>query len=121
LKYLHPQVLISSKIPKDGWSHKQELTDCVVVSRKTKNTDRKPKIVIVVKQPTFGDSVVYCAERYAKIKVEGEPDGFFDRKVDLPIIANAPTCFVNRIPVISVLAGIFYAKKTRGILGFKKK
>jgi hypothetical protein len=26
LKYLHPQVLVSSKIPKDGWTHKQELT-----------------------------------------------------------------------------------------------
>jgi hypothetical protein len=37
----HPQVLINSKIPKSGWTHKQELTDCViVVSRKTRNIDR---------------------------------------------------------------------------------
>jgi hypothetical protein len=91
LKYLHPQVLINSKIPKSGWTHKQELTDCVIVSRETRNIDRKGRIVIVVKHPTFGESLIYCAERYAKVKVEGEPDGFFDKKTDLPIIANAPT------------------------------
>jgi hypothetical protein len=91
LKYLHPQVLINSKIPKDGWTHKQELTDCVVVSRETKNIDRKAKVVIVVKHTSFGDSVIYCAERYAKVKVQGGPDGFFNKKLDLPIIANAPT------------------------------
>jgi hypothetical protein len=67
------------------------------VSRKTKNINGKPKVVIVVKHPAFGDSVVYCAERYAKVKVEGEPDDFFDKKVDLPIIANAPTFSVNDI------------------------
>jgi hypothetical protein len=97
LKYLHPQVLINSKIPKLGWKHKQELTDCGVVSRETRNIDRKGRIVIVVKHATFGESLVYCAEQYAKVKVEGEPDGFFDKKTDLPIIANAPTFSVNDI------------------------
>jgi hypothetical protein len=91
LKYLHPQVLINSKIPKDEWSHKQELTDCVVASRETKNIDRKAKVVIVVKHTSFGDSVIYCAERYAKVKIQGEPDGFLNKKLDLPIFANAPT------------------------------
>jgi hypothetical protein len=65
------------------------------VSRETRNVDRKGRIVIVVKHPTFGDSVVYCAERFAEVKVEGEPDGFFDKKVDLPIIANAPKFSVD--------------------------
>ena len=91
LKYLHPQVQINSKIPKSGWTHKQELKNCVVVSRETKNIDRKRKIVIVVKHPLFGDSVIYCAKRYAKVKFEGAPDGLFNRRQDLPIIANAPT------------------------------
>jgi hypothetical protein len=95
LKYLHPQVLINSKIPKPGWTHKQELTDCVIVSREARNIDRKGRIFIVVKHSTFGESLVYCAERYAKVKVEGEPDGFFGKKTDLPIIANAPTFSVN--------------------------
>jgi hypothetical protein len=95
LKYLHPQVLVNSKIPKDGRTHKQELTDCVIVSRKTRDIDRKGRIVIVVKHPTLGDSVVYCAEQYSKVKVEGEPDGLFDKKVDLPIIDNAPTFYVD--------------------------
>jgi hypothetical protein len=65
------------------------------VSCETRNIDRKGRIVIVVKHPTFGDLVVYCAEQYAKVKVEGEPDSFFDKKVDLPIIANAPTFSVD--------------------------
>jgi hypothetical protein len=95
LKYLHPQVLVNSKIPKDGRTHKQELTDCVVVSRETRDIDRKGRIVIVVKHATFGESLVYCAEQYAKVKVEGDPDDFFDKKVDLPIIANAPTFSVD--------------------------
>jgi hypothetical protein len=70
----------------------------VWISRTSPNIDRKPKVVIVVKHPTLGDSVVYCAEQYEKVKVEGEPDGFFDKKVDLPInIANAPTFSVNDI------------------------
>jgi hypothetical protein len=90
LKYLHPQVLINSKIPKSSQSHKQELTDCVVVSRETKNIDQKPRLVIVVKHETFGDSLVYCAERYAKVQVQGDAYGFFDSVIDLPIYANAP-------------------------------
>jgi hypothetical protein len=97
LKYLHPQVLVNSKIPKDGRTHKQELADCVIVSRKTRNIGRKRIIVIVVKHATFGESLVYCAERYAKVKVEGDPDDFFDKKVDLPIIANAPTFSVDNL------------------------
>jgi hypothetical protein len=32
-----------------------------------------------------------------KLKAEGEPDGFFDKKIDLPIIANAPTFSVDDI------------------------
>jgi hypothetical protein len=67
LKYLHPQVLINSKIPKPGWTHKQELTDCVIVSRETRNIDRKGRFVIVVKHPAFGESLIYCAERYPKV------------------------------------------------------
>jgi hypothetical protein len=67
----------------------------IVVSRETRNIDRKPKIVIVVKPATFGESVVYCAERYAKVKVQGEPDGSFDKKMDLPMVANAPTFSVD--------------------------
>jgi hypothetical protein len=95
LKYLHPQALVNSKIPKDGQTHKQDLTDCVVVSRETTNIDRKGRIVIVAKHPTFGESLVNCAEQYAKVKVEGEPDAFFDKKKDLPIIANAPKFHVD--------------------------
>ncbi|OEU14671.1 hypothetical protein FRACYDRAFT_241223 [Fragilariopsis cylindrus CCMP1102] len=30
-----------------------------------------------------------------KVKVQGEPDGFFDKKLDLPIIANAQTTVGN--------------------------
>jgi hypothetical protein len=39
----------------------------------------------------FGISAIYCAERYAKVKVQREPDGFFNKKLDLPIIAYAQT------------------------------
>ena len=41
---------------------------------------------------SFSDNLIYCAERYVKDKVEGEPDGYFDKIVlNLPIINNAPT------------------------------
>ncbi|OEU23148.1 hypothetical protein FRACYDRAFT_233317 [Fragilariopsis cylindrus CCMP1102] len=39
----------------------------------------------------FSDNLIYCAERYVKVKAEGEPDGYFDKIVlNLPIINNAP-------------------------------
>jgi hypothetical protein len=45
-----------------------------------------------VKHGSFGENLIYCAEPYAKVKVEGEGDGFFNKdKTDLPIFANAPT------------------------------
>ena len=58
--------------------------------------ERKPKVSIVGnvgKHDSFGDHLlIYCAERYAKVKVEGEADGDFDQKVpDLPLFTNAPT------------------------------
>ena len=41
---------------------------------------------------SFSDNLIYCAERYVKVKVEGEPDGYFDKIVlNLSIINNAPT------------------------------
>jgi hypothetical protein len=61
------------------------------VRQETRNIKRKPKICIVVKHESF-DDLIYCAERYAKVKVEGEADGFFSKKItDLPIFTNAPT------------------------------
>ena len=45
--------------------------------------------------PSFGMSAIYCAEQYEKVKVQREPDGFFDKKLDLPIIANAQTTVGN--------------------------
>jgi hypothetical protein len=60
------------------------------VGCETKNIDRTPRLVIVVKHETFGDSLVYCSKRYAKVPVQGEADGFFDTVIDLPIYANAP-------------------------------
>ena len=41
---------------------------------------------------SFSDNLIYYAERYVKVKVEGEPDGYFDKIVlNLPIVNNAPT------------------------------
>ena len=45
-----------------------------------------------MKHDTFGGNLIYCAERYAKVTVEGEADGYFDQKqTDLPLFTNAPT------------------------------
>ena len=49
------------------------------------------KLKVVVTHPSFGISAIYCAEQYAKVKVQREPDGFFSKKLDLPIIAYAQT------------------------------
>ena len=88
---MHPKQKIEQGIPIKGREHKQQLQDCVVVSRETRNIKRKPKVSIVVKHDSFGDHLIYCAERYAKVKVEGEADGNFDQKVpDLPLFTNAP-------------------------------
>ena len=90
LKYLHPKQKIDEVIPLNARRNKQELDECVVVSRETRNIKRKPKICIVLKHNSFGNNHIYCAERYAKVKVEGEEDGFFDKKqTDLPIFTNA--------------------------------
>jgi hypothetical protein len=92
LKYLHPKQKIDEVIPLNARRNKQELDECVVVSRETRNIKRKPKICIVLKHHSFGDNHIYCAERYAKVRIEGEEDGFFDKKqTDLPIFTNAPT------------------------------
>ena len=61
------------------------------MSQETRNMKRKPNVSIVVKHDSFGGHLIYCAERYAKVKVEGEADGNFDQKVpDLPLFTNAP-------------------------------
>jgi hypothetical protein len=92
LQYLHPKEYIESIFPTTTRTHKQEVKDCVIVSRDTKNIKKRPFVCILVNHPKFGDNLVYCSERYAKVKVEGPPDGFFDKDVtDLPIFANAPT------------------------------
>ena len=93
LKYLHPKQKIEQVIPIKGHEHKQQLLlqDCAVVSQETRNMKRKPNVSIVVKHDSFGGHLIYCAERYAKVKVEGEADGDFDQKVpDLPLFTNAP-------------------------------
>ena len=92
LKYLHPAQKIDQVILINGREHKQQLHDCFVVSRETRNIKRKPKVCIVLKHESFGENLIYCAERYAKVKVEGEEDGLFDKdKTDLPIFTNAAT------------------------------
>jgi hypothetical protein len=95
LKYLHPAQKIDQVIPINGREHKQQLHDCFVVSRETRNIKRIGKICIVVKHASFGDNLIYCAERYAKVTVEGEADGFFDKVTDLPMFTNAPSFSVD--------------------------
>ena len=63
LKYLHPKQKIDQVIPIKGREHKQELQDCVVVSRETRNIKRKPKVSIVVKHDSFGDHLIYCQHK----------------------------------------------------------
>jgi hypothetical protein len=94
LQYLHPKQKIDQVIPPNSREYKQQLHDCVVVSRETKSIKIEPKLCIVVKHESFGDNLIYCAERYGKVKVEGEGEasGYFNKdKTDLPIFANAPT------------------------------
>jgi hypothetical protein len=95
LRYFHLKQKKDQVIPINGRrEHKQQLHDCVVVSGETRSIKRKPKVCIVAKHESFGDNLIYCAERYAEFKVEGEADGFFTKqKTDLPIFANAPTFF----------------------------
>jgi hypothetical protein len=65
LKYLHLKQKINEVIPLNARRNKQELDECVVVSRETRNIKRKPKICIVLKHESFSDNHIYCAERYA--------------------------------------------------------
>ena len=102
VKTLHPQIMIDSIIPKSSRINKQHLNDCVVVSRETKNIKKEARIVIVVRHELFGDKLIFCAERFAKVTVEGPADGFFKKKIDLPIIANGldyskPPIDLNRL------------------------
>ena len=90
--YLHPKQKIDQVIPINGWEHKQQLHGCVVVvSWEGRNIKRRPKVCIVVEHDSSSDNLIYCAERYVKVKVESEPDGYFGKMVlDLSIINNAP-------------------------------
>jgi hypothetical protein len=92
LQYLYPKQKIDQVVPPNSREHKQQLHDCVVASRETKSIKEKPKLCTVVKHGSFGENLIYCAERYAEVKVEGEEYGFFNKdKTDLPILANVPT------------------------------
>ena len=92
MKYLNPKQKIDQVIPINGREYEQQLHDCVVVSREIRNIKRKSKVCIVVKHDSFSGNLIYCAEQYAKVTVEGEADGYFDQKqTDLPLFTNVPT------------------------------
>jgi hypothetical protein len=52
---------------------------------------REPKVCIIFTHEAFGTSLIYCTERWAKVEVEGDSYEFFDKKEELPAVANAPT------------------------------
>ena len=93
LQYLHPAMIIEEVMPKNGRRDKQHLADCIVVSRETRKIKKLPKVCIVVKHPSFGDRLIYCAERYAKVTAEGDRDGWFDTEAATQLPGVFPLTF----------------------------
>ena len=77
LKQLHPQNLITQYHP--NYSGNERLPDVVIVRQSSITRHGNEFVAIFVSHPSFqGSDTIYVSKRYCVVKLEGDPDGFFD-------------------------------------------
>ena len=82
VKRLHPQNVVVARIPNS--TAQERLEDLVVTKRDEVTRKGRTFEAIFFDHPTFPNEPLWACQRFAVVKQEGDPLGFFENNTSMP-------------------------------------